>query len=385
MPASSLYLLAKRACVKNIKSITDVGDIPYELIRPVLVKVQNPDQLIEIEKSSPQICGADADIWMGFIKRDIPQWETRPHQPKNTKNWHKVYRKLRKELEVEVERDAQALMHSLTDIDAKSAKHTSRIIDASSVPRLPRDRGMRTTHPKQPSNPALLSFTSGSKTKLRSGKDVLNKARREAREMSLFSAKKSILATPTHRLNSGASQVQAAPRGLVEGHRKPPPPVFGPTDVKPATVFAPRRSSSMVHTTQSVRENTDVERERRLKAFTNPSSSVGTERDRSGNPISSSSAPSTTTNRSQTTPTFSVSLINSEAYPPNLKSSDIKSATSDNVSQLLHPMAYSGSAYKAPRLKPAASSPERQGGTRGGPEKKKVEVDPFMRVKRRKV
>ena len=62
MPAIPLYHLARKACIKNIKckydndqlqqttniyiAITDVGDIPYELIRPVLIKLENPDQLV---------------------------------------------------------------------------------------------------------------------------------------------------------------------------------------------------------------------------------------------------------------------------------------------------------------------------------------------------
>lgn len=62
MPILPLYHLARKACIKNIKckyennqlqgithiciAITDVGDIPYELIRPVLIKLENPDQLV---------------------------------------------------------------------------------------------------------------------------------------------------------------------------------------------------------------------------------------------------------------------------------------------------------------------------------------------------
>ncbi len=67
MPAPSLRQLAKSACIKNIRctslysllhvdclklplAITDVGDVPYELIRPVLIKLENPEQLVCLEQ-----------------------------------------------------------------------------------------------------------------------------------------------------------------------------------------------------------------------------------------------------------------------------------------------------------------------------------------------
>lgn len=63
MPALPLYQLARKGCIKNIRcethvqripvlpadvspAINDVGDIPYELIRPVLIKLENPEQLV---------------------------------------------------------------------------------------------------------------------------------------------------------------------------------------------------------------------------------------------------------------------------------------------------------------------------------------------------
>ena len=68
MPAIPLYHLAKKACIKNIKckhntcqlqqkthirvAITDVGGAPYELLRPVLLKLENPDQLVKSRVTS---------------------------------------------------------------------------------------------------------------------------------------------------------------------------------------------------------------------------------------------------------------------------------------------------------------------------------------------
>lgn len=63
MPASSLFQLAKKGCAKNIRgrsttcdpnmttrlfsiAIVDIGDIPYPIIRPVLMLLENPEQLV---------------------------------------------------------------------------------------------------------------------------------------------------------------------------------------------------------------------------------------------------------------------------------------------------------------------------------------------------
>ena len=58
----------------------------------MLLRVENPDQLRQIEMASPQIAGEDGEIWMEYIKRDIAKWQDKAHEPKNPKNWYKVYR-----------------------------------------------------------------------------------------------------------------------------------------------------------------------------------------------------------------------------------------------------------------------------------------------------
>lgn len=66
MPAPSLAWLARQTIIKNISSefyllphvsspiltkylvLTDVGDIPYDLLRPVLLKIENAKQLVSL-------------------------------------------------------------------------------------------------------------------------------------------------------------------------------------------------------------------------------------------------------------------------------------------------------------------------------------------------
>ena len=114
-------------------------------------------------------------------------------------------------------------------------------------------------------NTSVLSFGSGSKTKMLTGKGVLDRARREAKELSVFSGRKSLLATPTHKLHTQASIVRQAPQGLLDEHRRPRPPTY--EDAKPIAIRAPRKPS-IAGTTSVPTGQTTEEKERRLKALT---------------------------------------------------------------------------------------------------------------------
>ena len=46
MPADSLLELATRACGRIHKRITDIGHLRYDLVRRILVKIENPEQLV---------------------------------------------------------------------------------------------------------------------------------------------------------------------------------------------------------------------------------------------------------------------------------------------------------------------------------------------------
>ena len=268
-------------------------------------------------------------------------------EPNNTRCCYKVYARLREETQNQVEEDARMLQAAMEDIKNEQAKHTSRMVDPRTVPKLPRMGGMRaeggrskTVH-SHTGNPSVLSFASGSKTKTLTGRGVLEKARREAREMSLFSAKKSLLATPTHKLNGKATQVRNVPQGLVDEHRRAPAPNYLSPNPRSATIIAPRKRRGIDEIkTQSTM--TTEERERRLRALTAP-----------GN---SKEAPSQGLPRSQ---------LLSASSPSASSSVPIRSMATSTTSR------------------PRPMSP-RNGGVRP-PVKTKAPVDPFMPVKRRKI
>lgn len=46
--ADSLVDMARRACTRYSARITDIGDLRYELIRPMLLKVESPEKLVSL-------------------------------------------------------------------------------------------------------------------------------------------------------------------------------------------------------------------------------------------------------------------------------------------------------------------------------------------------
>ncbi|MCJ1471260.1 hypothetical protein MMC07_009908 [Pseudocyphellaria aurata] len=277
MPASSLLQIARKLCIANIRFITDVGDVPYMVARPILLKVETADQLRQIEESSPQICGHDAEVWKELIKRDVNNWEEKLHEPENPRDWYQVYQNLQAESQMEVEADAANLRDTLLCINSERLKHQSKHVHPSTVPPLPKMGAMKLI--KTPRKKKIvfvdhrpkLSFNAGSKTKVLTGRGVLEKARREAKEQSFYGSG-SILAVPTHKLKASKSQIQTAPKGLVVDYQHQrrlldnPEPI-DPT-VRPPPIFAPKRKREEPAKSAASGPMSLEEKERRLKALT---------------------------------------------------------------------------------------------------------------------
>ncbi|KAJ8071721.1 hypothetical protein OCU04_002037 [Sclerotinia nivalis] len=223
--ASSLLKIAKAACIKAAPGLTDIGDVHYELIRPILkTAVINPEQLHIIELNSPQIKGEDAELWKAFIARDIPNWRTKNYVPRDPTKWYEVYQKYKTEHEVEIARDRENLKNSMNALQQRKQDHVSKFVDIRALPKIPRDYGMRPNNGGVPltkgrglqgAAPSSLSWGSGSRTKMKDGTSVLTRARREAKEMS----QRSKLNTPTSMLSGRLGQVKRAPAGMAQGYK----------------------------------------------------------------------------------------------------------------------------------------------------------------------
>lgn len=128
MPAASLYEMARQRLIKNIHLLYSVSDLPFHFVEPVLRFIQNPDQLRLLEENCEQLRGETGQIWLRFIKRDIPNWETRAYEPRDPKNWGKAYRKLKREAEKEKLAQEEELKQQLKAVDRTKTK--TQIVDS---------------------------------------------------------------------------------------------------------------------------------------------------------------------------------------------------------------------------------------------------------------
>ncbi|KAF2211207.1 hypothetical protein CERZMDRAFT_85404 [Cercospora zeae-maydis SCOH1-5] len=125
--------MAIRCAQRNIESIDDLADMPFDMARPILKRVHNPQQLLEIEKNSPQLAEHTGEFWQAMIKRDMPNLtEENMLYPKNPSSWHKVYRKLmRAENAREAEQEEQlrlTLLGSKVERENKKAVIVDKVM-----------------------------------------------------------------------------------------------------------------------------------------------------------------------------------------------------------------------------------------------------------------
>ncbi|KAJ5102962.1 RNA polymerase II transcription factor SIII subunit A-domain-containing protein [Penicillium argentinense] len=198
MPARSLLKMVTAVAVKNYRDINDIGDVPYHIARPILVKVESPVELRRFEAQSPQIIGLDKELWINFIKRDVEQWETRKI-PEESDDWGKVYDDLCSEVAAEVEKDAERLVGISDKLKAAKERFLPKLIP------------MREGKPRRTlmawkncgGKPPRGMFPQRTKTTIFNEHPRRNKA----------------LETPFGKMSSRASQVTQAPQSMINAYR----------------------------------------------------------------------------------------------------------------------------------------------------------------------
>ncbi|KAF1915948.1 RNA polymerase II transcription factor SIII subunit A-domain-containing protein [Ampelomyces quisqualis] len=204
MPVLSLFELARQRLIKNIDLLNDVGDIPFAFLEHILRHIQNPDQLQELEANCPQVQGETGEIWLRLIKRDIPDWHKKPHKPRDPRNWHKVYRKLKKDAEVEKDEQQNALKEQMRALQKDRAQNKTTIVDSNIGygARSSRVFGLGSS-----------SGWGGSGAPAKTGKEAMDKLKR-----GMFDYKRErprAAQMPTHLLAQRKTQVRAAPARMV--------------------------------------------------------------------------------------------------------------------------------------------------------------------------
>ncbi|PLB47078.1 RNA polymerase II transcription factor SIII subunit A [Aspergillus steynii IBT 23096] len=230
MPAPSLRQLCTATAIRNVKYLSDIGNIPYALARPFLVRIESPERLRSIESQSPHIADKDGELWFDFIKRDIPKWD-QYELPEPSECSYDLYCDLREQIQRALDEDARRLKMALDGISSERAKHNTKLVDRQ-IREKPTARQRYAQYDRKMGGIGpVFTGTSvspfGRPPRLPEGKKKNN----------IFTATKrnNVLAVPTQHLNNRASQISQAPRSLIEEHRRPAEPPAAPRRKPPAT------------------------------------------------------------------------------------------------------------------------------------------------------
>ncbi|KAL3457492.1 RNA polymerase II transcription factor SIII subunit A-domain-containing protein [Aspergillus heterothallicus] len=329
MPAPTLRHLCTATAIRNVKYLNDIGNIPYDLARPFLLKIESPEKLRSLELQSPHLMRDDVELWLEFIKRDIPRSDEieLPEQPDC---WYDVYCELRQQVQREVDEDAERLKMALDGISSERAKHSAILVDRRSL-HLPRERPTaKQRYASFDRKMGGIAPVFSSKNRSGSSSDPQGSpiwsfgrpsAPRESKKKNIFTATKRnpALAVPTKQLNNRATQIRQAPRSLIEEHRRPPEPAIA----KRPALRVPGRSGlqggSNAGRSQSspVVVNASLQaREARLRALTSGRASASTSPSRRPPPQVSSSVRSGLSSSSSSTRPSPVSIASTSRSQP---------------------------------------------------------------------
>ncbi|KAI1338627.1 RNA polymerase II transcription factor SIII subunit A-domain-containing protein [Xylariaceae sp. FL0016] len=253
----SLLELCTIVCQKNVRDIFDVGGAPWSIVSGIIEKVDNPEQLREIQRNSPHLETHTGHIWRRFIERDFRRLDkTHGWQPSNEASWHKIYAKYKKADEQAKKDATDRLVSAMQGIQEGKKSNASKVVDYDrrKLPRTPLDSkayggSVRRGPGRFQDQTGGMRFTGGSRTKTNTSKGLLKKAIREAKEITT----RNRLNTPTGALAVRPGQIRNAPPSMVQEHINKARPATG---VRPPSL----------HSRSNARDREQEEREERLRS-----------------------------------------------------------------------------------------------------------------------
>ncbi|TLD25604.1 hypothetical protein PspLS_05506 [Pyricularia sp. CBS 133598] len=218
MAPKSLVELAVKAAVRNISLITSVGYAPYELVRPILLKVESAEQLLQIEENCPHIAEESAELWKRLIHKDFARdSEKKRYVPKNPLSWGKVYLKYRRERDEAVAAAEARLNEQFDKLKQERQKNEAQLVKPSQIPfNLRRTTTIggnsRFGPPGVPRASSNLSWGGGTRTNVNEAGGHMRKVKRQAAE----AAKRRAISGQVGALRG---QVMRAPKALLDAKR----------------------------------------------------------------------------------------------------------------------------------------------------------------------
>lgn len=250
-------------CLKNIREVDNVGDLSYDIVRPILLRIDNAQQLRRIELNSPQLEGETTEIWLKLIERYFPmEAKAKAYKPSNPKKWYRVWDKYKKDHDQALEESEKQLKNALMGLREDKEKNTSRIVIQKALPRSIRVGPKRAWGGggwgQKDGTGSTLTFNKGSRTKTANGASVMRKVRREVKEIASIHG---ALSRPTPRGSSSLTKLRKAPVGMVNDRRLASQPVYRPVpkvSEKPAAVTEYEERATFLSDSEEDDDNNDL-------------------------------------------------------------------------------------------------------------------------------
>lgn len=264
----------RRMCIQKaystINTIWSVGGMDYEVVQPILSRIDNAAQLQAIEFESPQIKKDTGELWKRLISRDIPKYKDQIVEPEND-DWAGLYQSFKALDDEDKEAAKEQLRQRLQGINNERNNNLSQRVEARRMPKPPRDpkmianagkllSGRRSRGPPEPPKP----------------KNAVEKARQQAQQQARM------LATAKQHIPVNLAQIRKAPAGMVVDHERealakkhalPPPPSLKKPDEpmsildKKAAEIRARQAGDItardMHLDARIQEQLEIDRERR--------------------------------------------------------------------------------------------------------------------------
>ncbi|KAK8095749.1 hypothetical protein PG999_013771 [Apiospora kogelbergensis] len=207
------------------QDIRDIGSAHYDLIHPIIIRIDSAAQLRALEEASPHLEGHTEKEWLRLIDKKFPALHKKENLvPSRPELWHKVYAKYARIDAKNKAEAAEKLRSAFAGIKEKKEGNTSKIVtfDRRKLPQPPKDSRFTGDSKKGSTgrrgggnDTGELRFTGGTRTKVTTAQGVMRKVKREAKEMH----NRNKIATPMNALRVNKGQIKHAPQGMVNEAR----------------------------------------------------------------------------------------------------------------------------------------------------------------------
>ena len=207
MTVRSLVEMAQRVAIEHVDLVTDVGYLPFHTVRPILEKINNPDQLKQIEEVRPDLRGNTSYLWQRFIYRDYwyaaKKMKYKVDHPAETSE---LYYRYQDEDKKQMESALSQFISKTNSLKAEKSAKILTLAPANAMPKAPESGNSRFG-----SSTLCASSSYRDRARSKGQMDFEKKMKKfwEAQQQQVVLNRASVLARNTRQINK-------APKGMVK-------------------------------------------------------------------------------------------------------------------------------------------------------------------------